>query len=365
MSYSRGSRYESPSPYRRSSRSRYRSRSRSVESSDAENPGNNLYVTGLSVRVTDRDLEKHFSTEGEVIDASVVLDPWTRESRGFGFVTMATVKEADRCIKYLDRSVLEGRVITVEKDLADSNRVDVGSSSASNSYNLTPKHATSTKGLQKEDVVVRRHLGNILAQNHHVDVGLPEATHLFGGTVTIHATHLIVNDLIPLMVETDHTPHMIGEDHTPLMIEGDHTLPMTGADHTHPMIGVGHIHLTMAVGTAQDLHTVTATAQDLHTATEDGGHIHMTVLYLHTTAGATDLFPDHQVLLQGPGDGAILAVCHLGGAILAAAPQNQKDQQALLPRKVTVGGNRHAAGLQASGVVQGKATHTAAVHTQE
>jgi hypothetical protein len=39
---------------------------RSVDSSDAENPGNNLYVTGLSARVTDRDLEKHFSTEGEV-----------------------------------------------------------------------------------------------------------------------------------------------------------------------------------------------------------------------------------------------------------------------------------------------------------
>lgn len=86
-----------------------------MDSSDVENPGNNLYVTGLSARVTDRDLEKHFSAEGEVIDASIVLDPWTRESRGFGFVTMATVKEADLCIKYLDRSVLEGRVITVEK----------------------------------------------------------------------------------------------------------------------------------------------------------------------------------------------------------------------------------------------------------
>ena len=37
-----------------------------MDSSDAENPGNNLYVTGLSGRVTDQDLEKHFSTEGEV-----------------------------------------------------------------------------------------------------------------------------------------------------------------------------------------------------------------------------------------------------------------------------------------------------------
>ncbi|KAF7015344.1 hypothetical protein CFC21_029217 [Triticum aestivum] len=97
--------------------SRYRSRSRSVDSSDVENPGNNLFVTGLSSRLTDQDLEKHFSTEGEVIDASIVLDPWTRESRGFGFVTMATLKEAERCIKYLDRSVLEGRVITVEKQV--------------------------------------------------------------------------------------------------------------------------------------------------------------------------------------------------------------------------------------------------------
>ena len=44
-----------------------------------------------------------------------MVDPWSRESRGFGFVTMSTVEEANRCIKYLNRSVLEGRVIMVEK----------------------------------------------------------------------------------------------------------------------------------------------------------------------------------------------------------------------------------------------------------
>ncbi|XP_050237811.1 serine/arginine-rich splicing factor SR45a isoform X2 [Mercurialis annua] len=115
MSYSRRSRYSaSPSPYRRYSRSVSRSLSRSP-SRDVENPGNNLYVTGLSPRITKRDLEKHFSTEGEVIDVQLVADPWTRESRGFGFITMSSLAEADRCIKYLNRSVLEGRVITVEK----------------------------------------------------------------------------------------------------------------------------------------------------------------------------------------------------------------------------------------------------------
>eukprot|EP00252_Welwitschia_mirabilis_P007349 TRINITY_DN185_c0_g1_i3.p1 TRINITY_DN185_c0_g1~~TRINITY_DN185_c0_g1_i3.p1 ORF type:complete len:169 (+),score=5.14 TRINITY_DN185_c0_g1_i3:234-740(+) len=95
--------------------SRSRSRSRSRESDDVSNPGNNLYVTGLSPRITKRDLEEHFSKEGTVVECHLVVDPRTRESRGFGFVTMATIEDADRCIKYLDRSVLEGRVITVEK----------------------------------------------------------------------------------------------------------------------------------------------------------------------------------------------------------------------------------------------------------
>ncbi|CAI9778729.1 unnamed protein product [Fraxinus pennsylvanica] len=120
MSYTRRSRYSrSPSPSksedRSVSRSLSRSRSRSPDSSDAENPGNNLYVTGLSARVSKREIEKHFSSEGVVEDVHLVVDPWTRESRGFAFVTMSTLKDADRCIKYLDRSVLEGRVITVEK----------------------------------------------------------------------------------------------------------------------------------------------------------------------------------------------------------------------------------------------------------
>ncbi|ONK62001.1 uncharacterized protein A4U43_C08F35780 [Asparagus officinalis] len=119
MSYSRrSSRYRSPScsPYRRNrSFSRSRGRSRSQDSSDVENPGNNLYVTGLSSRITKSELEKHFASEGKVSDVHLVADPWTRESRGFGFVTMDTLEDADRCIKYLDGSILEGRVITVEK----------------------------------------------------------------------------------------------------------------------------------------------------------------------------------------------------------------------------------------------------------
>lgn len=128
MPYPREAR--SPSPRRRSSlsprrgrrsrslsRSR-RSRSRSRDSVSADNPGNNLYVTGLSTRITSSDLEKYFGKEGKVVACHLVTDPRTRESRGFGFVTMETVEDADRCIKELNRSVLEGRLVTVEKVLS-------------------------------------------------------------------------------------------------------------------------------------------------------------------------------------------------------------------------------------------------------
>ncbi|KAJ1377194.1 RNA-binding domain superfamily [Sesbania bispinosa] len=97
------------------SRTRRRSRSRSPDSVDAANPGNNLYVTGLSTRITTSELEKYFNKEGKVVECNLVTDPHTKESRGFGFVTMETKDDAERCIKYLNRSVFEGRLITVEK----------------------------------------------------------------------------------------------------------------------------------------------------------------------------------------------------------------------------------------------------------
>uniref|UniRef100_A0A5B7BAG4 Putative serine/arginine-rich splicing factor SR45a n=1 Tax=Davidia involucrata TaxID=16924 RepID=A0A5B7BAG4_DAVIN len=117
----------SPSPYGAQSRSRSRSRSRSLSKprgrspsrshgrADAINPGNTLYVTGLSTRVTQRDLEDHFTREGKVASCFLVVEPRTRISRGFAFVTMDNVEDANRCIKHLNQSVLEGRYITVER----------------------------------------------------------------------------------------------------------------------------------------------------------------------------------------------------------------------------------------------------------
>jgi len=79
------------------------------------NPGNNLHVTGLSLKVDQRDLEAAFSKCGRVQRASVMYDPHTRESRGFGFVTMETGEEADTAIATLNGTEFMGRTLNIEK----------------------------------------------------------------------------------------------------------------------------------------------------------------------------------------------------------------------------------------------------------
>ncbi|KAM5546897.1 serine/arginine-rich splicing factor SR45a [Rosa sericea] len=109
------SRSRSWSRPRHTSRSRGRSRSRSRGRVAVVNPGNTLYVTGLSQRVSEKDVERHFSKEGKVASCFLVVEPRSRISRGFAFVTMDSNEDAERCIKHLNQSVLEGRYITVER----------------------------------------------------------------------------------------------------------------------------------------------------------------------------------------------------------------------------------------------------------
>ncbi|KAG9308962.1 hypothetical protein JVU11DRAFT_11264 [Chiua virens] len=103
-------------PPRRSSRSRSPGRDdRGPREGGGLNPGNNLHVSGLSHRVDTRDLEQTFAKIGRVKKASVMYDPHTRESRGFGFVTMETAEEADAAITALNATEIMGKIATVEK----------------------------------------------------------------------------------------------------------------------------------------------------------------------------------------------------------------------------------------------------------
>jgi RNA recognition motif-containing protein len=74
-----------------------------------------LYVGGLAYSVGDKELEELFATEGTVVSAVVIKDRDSGQSKGFGFVEMAEVKDAQNAIKTLNGKEIEGRSIAVSE----------------------------------------------------------------------------------------------------------------------------------------------------------------------------------------------------------------------------------------------------------
>ncbi|VDO42143.1 unnamed protein product [Haemonchus placei] len=50
-----------------------------------------MFIGGLSHEANDDALRAYFTQWGPVVDAIVIRDPTTKQSRGFGFVTFATI----------------------------------------------------------------------------------------------------------------------------------------------------------------------------------------------------------------------------------------------------------------------------------
>ncbi len=75
----------------------------------------NIYVGNLSYEVTDVDLRSAFEEFGQVLSVSIIKDKYTGESKGFGFVEMPTVQEAQAAISALNGKELKGRAINVNE----------------------------------------------------------------------------------------------------------------------------------------------------------------------------------------------------------------------------------------------------------
>jgi len=73
-----------------------------------------LYVGGLSYSTTSETLRAEFAQCGTVESATVITDRYSGQSRGFGFVEMATNEEAQNAIGKLNGKSLDGRAITVQ-----------------------------------------------------------------------------------------------------------------------------------------------------------------------------------------------------------------------------------------------------------
>jgi RNA recognition motif-containing protein len=75
----------------------------------------NIYVGNLSTDVTTDELQMTFEVYGEVSSVKILTDRYTGMSRGFGFVEMPKLEEAQAAIDALNGKELNGRLLKVNE----------------------------------------------------------------------------------------------------------------------------------------------------------------------------------------------------------------------------------------------------------
>ena len=81
-----------------------------------------LFVGGLSYNTDVEEVRQLFQQAGEVVSANIIRDKFTNQSRGFGFVEMATEEQAAEAIKMFNGKELGGRNLVVNESRPQEKR---------------------------------------------------------------------------------------------------------------------------------------------------------------------------------------------------------------------------------------------------
>ncbi len=77
--------------------------------------GKKLYVGNINYATTEDQLTDMFSQFGGVVSADIIMDRFSGQSKGFGFVEMETEEAAKAAIESLDGRELDGRQLRVNE----------------------------------------------------------------------------------------------------------------------------------------------------------------------------------------------------------------------------------------------------------
>ena len=75
----------------------------------------NIYIGNLSYDLDDSSLQRLFEAHGTVSSARVIVDRFSGQSKGFGFVEMPDGDEARSAIAALNEQEIEGRRLRVNE----------------------------------------------------------------------------------------------------------------------------------------------------------------------------------------------------------------------------------------------------------
>jgi len=75
----------------------------------------NIYVGNLPHKATEDEVRQAFEEFGQVAEVRLIVDKFSGESRGFGFVEMPSKGEAEKAIAEMNGKELMGRVLNVNE----------------------------------------------------------------------------------------------------------------------------------------------------------------------------------------------------------------------------------------------------------
>ena len=107
-----------------------------------------LFVRSLPASVTTERLAEHFSNVFPIKHAVVIVDPTTKVSKGFGFVTFTDAEDAQAAADQLNNSILDGRKVKVEVAESRHREVEEGAKKA---VNTTGEKLRIQRETQKQD----------------------------------------------------------------------------------------------------------------------------------------------------------------------------------------------------------------------
>ena len=75
----------------------------------------NIYISRFDLQWKNIDLENLFTPYGDVSSAEISIDGFTDKSRGFGYVEMPDEEQAKKAIAALNKTVVAGHELSVQK----------------------------------------------------------------------------------------------------------------------------------------------------------------------------------------------------------------------------------------------------------
>ncbi|KAJ5745503.1 hypothetical protein N7520_010685 [Penicillium odoratum] len=95
-----------------------------TDASAPDQPKRTLFVRSLPTSATTESLAEYFSQSYVIKHATVVSDPQTKKSKGYGFVTFADLEDAESALKELNGSTFDGKKIRVDYAKARQREID-------------------------------------------------------------------------------------------------------------------------------------------------------------------------------------------------------------------------------------------------